>query len=146
MVNNAPTWFLFATTAILWGLIPIIDKLALNQSSVDPWVGIALRAGAVSLLVWPAVLFFGPGVPALRSLSWQATGLFIASGVVSLLIAQYAYYALLKQADVAKIFPFLFAAAPLITLLCGAIFLGESLSLRQWLGALLVIGGGILLL
>jgi uncharacterized membrane protein len=137
---------LFSVTAILWGLIPIVDKLALNQSTVDPWVGIALRAGAVTLLVWPALLVFGPGVPALRTLSWQAAGLFITSGVVSLLIAQYAYYALLKQADVAKVFPLLFAAAPLVTLFCGAIFLGESLTLKQWLGALLVIGGGILLL
>lgn len=143
---NAPTWLLFATTAILWGLIPIIDKLALNQSAVDPWVGIALRAGAVSLLVWPVLLWLGPGFPALRTLSWQATGLFIASGLVSLLIAQYAYYALLKQADVSRVFPFLFAAAPLVTLLCGVVFLGESLTPKQWLGALLVIGGGLLLL
>jgi transporter family protein len=140
------TWLLVGATAILWGIIPIIDKLALNHSTVSPWLGIGLRAGAVTFLAWPFLLWGTPGIAGLRAISWQAAGLFIASGIISLLLAQYCYYALLQQAGVARIFPFLFSAAPMVTLLCGVLVLGESLTLKQFLGALLVIGGGLLLL
>lgn len=143
---NATTIGLTATTVVLWGLIPIIDKLALAQFAASPLVGIAIRAASVAVLAVPLAAAFGQGATSLRAMPPAAVALFVASGVVSLLLSQYTYYALLQQANVSRVFPFLFSAAPLVTILIGVLWLGETMSPRQVLGALLVIGGGLLLL
>lgn len=143
---NAATIGLTLATIVLWGLIPIVDKLALGAHPASPLVGIAIRATAVCALALPLALVWGDGAAALRALPPRAWLFYVASGVISLLIAQYAYYALLQQADVSRVFPFLFAAAPLVTLAVGVGALGEVLTARQLLGAALVIGGGLLLL
>lgn len=137
---------LTAVTVFLWGLIPILDKLALSYFAASPLVGIAIRAAGVAVLAVPLAAAYGEGARSIRTMPPMAIALFLASGVVSLLVAQYAYYALLEQADVSRVFPFLFSAAPVVTMVLGVAVLGESLSARQVVGALLVIGGGLLLL
>lgn len=143
---NPTTLTLTAVTVVLWGLIPIIDKLALSHFAASPLVGIAIRAAGVAVLAVPLAAAYGEGGKAIRAMPPAAIGLYLASGVVSLLLAQYAYYALLKQADVSRVFPFLFSAAPIVTMVLGVAVLGETLSAKQVIGALLVIGGGLLLL
>lgn len=137
---------LTVVTVVLWGVIPIFDKLALSYFAASPLVGIAIRAAGVAVLAVPLAAAFGDGGKAIRQMPPQAVALFLASGVVSLLLAQYAYYALLKQAEVSRVFPFLFSAAPIVTMVIGVVGLGETLSAKQVVGALLVIGGGLLLL
>lgn len=143
---NATTIGLTIATIVLWGLIPIFDKVALASHPASPLVGIALRATAVSLIALPLALAFGDGPAALRAMPPRTIAFYVASGVISLLLAQYAYYALLKQADVSRVFPVLFAAAPIVTMALGVAALGETLTTKQLLGAALVIGGGLLLL
>ncbi|MEB3327670.1 MAG: EamA family transporter [Candidatus Sericytochromatia bacterium] len=133
-------------TIVLWGVIPLIDKVAVGHAAVSPLVGIAIRATAVVVLAVPLALWAGDAGPALRALPWRVVGLYAASGVVSLLLAQYAYYTLLRQADVARVFPLLFAAAPVVTVGLAIALLGESLTPRQALGTLLIVGGGLLML
>lgn len=143
---NPTTLALTAVTVLLWGLIPIVDKLALAQFGGSPLVAIALRAAGVAVVAVPLALAYGDGARAVRAMPPAAIALFVASGVLSLLLAQYAYYALLREADVSRVFPFLFAAAPLVTLVLGVVGLGESLTAKQVAGALLVVAGGVLLL
>lgn len=143
---NATTLGLTATTVVLWGLIPIFDKVALGAAPASPLVGIAIRAAAVAVVAVPLAALAGDGAAAVRAMPAKAIAAYVASGVISLLLAQYAYYALLKQADVSRVFPFLFAAAPIVTMAVGALYLGETLSVKQLVGAALVIGGGLLLL
>jgi drug/metabolite transporter (DMT)-like permease len=145
---------LTAITVFLWGLIPILDKLALARFSGHPLIPIAVRVWSVALLVVPLAwvlarggswrAWLGPTTGA--GVTWVPVALFAASGVVSLLLAQFAYYRLLQQADVSRVFPFLFSAAPVVTMLLGVLVLHETLTLRQLAGAVLVIGGGLLLL
>ncbi len=143
---NATTIGLTIATIVLWGLIPIFDKVALASYPASPLVGIAIRAGAVCVVALPLAVFLGDGPAAVRAMPARALACYVASGVLSLLLAQYAYYALLKQAEVSRVFPFLFAAAPIVTMVVGVGALGETLTTRQLLGAALVIGGGLLLL
>jgi transporter family protein len=137
---------LMLATIVLWGVIPLIDKLAVGHTAVSPLVGIAIRAAAVAVLAVPLAFLAGDAGQGLRALPWRVIGLYAASGVVSLLLAQYTYYTLLKQADVARVFPLLFAAAPIVTVVLAVLLLGESLTPRQALGTLLIVGGGLLLL
>jgi transporter family protein len=133
-------------TIVLWGLIPIFDKLALGQHAVSPLVGIAIRAAAVAVLAVPLALTIGRGGAALKAMPPSAIALYAASGLASLLLAQYAYYKLLAQADVSKVFPLLFAAAPIVTIAIGVFVMKEPMTLKQALGAALVVAGGLLLL
>ena len=144
-------FFFTGVTVVLWGLIPILDKLALARFTGHPMIGIAIRVGTVALMAIPAAWALSRGAPGRSGtlsgpISWSAFALFAASGIVSLLVSQYAYYRLLQRADVSRVFPFLFSAAPVVTMVLGVLLLHESLSLRQILGAALVIGGGLLLL
>lgn len=140
------TLALMLATIVLWGIIPVIDKLAVGHAAISPLVGIAVRAGAVAVLAVPLAFVAGDGAAALRALPWRVLGLYAASGMVSLLLAQYTYYALLRQADVARVFPLLFAAAPIVTVALAVGLLGETLSWKQALGTLLIVGGGLLML
>ncbi|MNL68870.1 EamA-like transporter family protein [compost metagenome] len=63
-----------------------------------------------------------------------------------MLLAQYCYYLLLQRADVSRVFPFLFSAAPVVTMLIGVFGLKETLSAKQIVGATLVVIGGLFLL
>jgi uncharacterized membrane protein len=143
---NLSTLALTLVTVLLWGLIPILDKLALSQFAASPLVGIAIRTVGVAVIALPLGLTFGNGSSALKAMPPMAIALFVASGITSLLLSQYSYYALLQRADVSRVFPFLFSAAPVVTLLIGVFALGETLTLKQLLGVLLVVGGGLLLL
>jgi transporter family protein len=143
---NVSTIALTAATIFLWGVIPILDKLALSQFHASPLVGIAIRAVGVTVLAVPLAWGLADAGKSIRVMPPAAIALFLASGVVSLLVAQYTYYTLLKQAEVSRVFPLLFCAAPLVTLVLGVVFLKEPMTFKQALGAVLVIGGGLLLL
>jgi uncharacterized membrane protein len=143
---NLSTLALTLVTVVLWGLIPIFDKLALSQFSASPLVGIAIRSVGVAVLALPIAAAFGNGAAAVKAMPPLAIALFVASGITSLLLSQYSYYALLQRADVSKVFPFLFSAAPVVTLLIGVFAMGETMTMKQILGVLLVVGGGLLLL
>ncbi|MNY65568.1 EamA-like transporter family protein [compost metagenome] len=52
----------------------------------------------------------------------------------------------MQRADVSRVFPFLFSAAPVVTMLLGVFGLKETLSAKQIVGAALVVVGGLFLL
>ncbi|MNX60110.1 4-amino-4-deoxy-L-arabinose-phosphoundecaprenol flippase subunit ArnE [compost metagenome] len=140
------TILLTLATIFLWGLIPIFDKLALSHFSTSPLVGIAIRTVGVSAIAIPLALTIGKGTRLIRELPPLAVGLFLASGITSMLLAQYCYYLLLQRVDVSRVFPFLFSAAPVVTMLIGVFGLKETLSAKQIVGAALVVVGGLFLL
>lgn len=140
------TWALVLVTTLLWGLVPVFDKLALSRAADSPLAGVAVRLAAAALVGLPLLFAAAGGAGAFRRIPPTAWGWFAASGLASLVVAQIAWYALLKDAQVSRTFPFMFAAAPVVTLLLGVLVLHEPLTLRQVLGALLVVLGGALLL
>lgn len=142
-MGSAATWAWTAWVAFLWGLIPFLDKLALQAAPGSAWQGIAIRAGFVSLVGLPAILAWGGGWAPFASLPGRAWLAYMASGFISLLLAQQAYYLLLEREGVAKVFPFLFAVAPAVSVLLAVAFLGEALSWRQALGLALVVAGSL---
>lgn len=143
---SLPTIALTLVTIFLWGLIPIFDKLALTHFSASPLLGIAIRTLGVSAIAVPLALTIGKGARMAREMSPLAIGLFLASGITSMLLAQYCYYLLLQRADVSRLFPFLFSAAPVVTMLIGVFGLKETLSAKQIFGACMVVVGGLFLL
>lgn len=133
-------------TLVLWGIIPLLDKIGLSGEKVEPAAGLFIRLLAAGILIVPLTL----GLPTLRSslesVSLRGWLIIALSGIISLVLSQYFYYSALKAGDVSRLFPLLFGGAPVITLAAGWLFLGEAVSLVHFAGCLLIVSGTVLLL
>ena len=92
------TWALVLVTTFLWGLVPVFDKLALSRAADSPLAGVAVRLAAAALVGLPLLFAAAGGTGAFRRIPPTAWGWFAASGLASLVVAQIAWYALLKDA------------------------------------------------
>ncbi|HEY9070806.1 MAG TPA: DMT family transporter [Candidatus Ozemobacteraceae bacterium] len=142
---NTRTIFFVFLTLMLWGVIPIFDKLALDTKRIPPIIGICLRISAAVIVLAPLLLT----MPQLRE-GWSALSLrqglaFAASGIISLVIAQYFYYEALKGSQVSRLFPLLFGGAPVVTMILGWLFLGETITAATATGGLLITFGSALM-
>jgi transporter family protein len=134
-------WLALAAIAIVaWGAVGLLQKISSNL--LDPtalvfWVIVGLLVGSVPLIAWlPA------DTPLALSGGIIAAGLL--SGLANALGSWCLFRALKNGAAASIVIPFT-ALYPLITVLLAFMFLGETLNLRQCLGAVLAIGGGALL-
>ncbi len=128
-------------TLVLWGVIPIFDKLGLADKKVDPWAGICIRLLAGFAAMIP-VFLASPQIKAgIAALGWREIAVFSASGIISLVVAQFFYYGSLQEKDVGKLFPILFGGGPVVTMVLAWAFLGEKVTLVSALGGLLVVVG-----
>src|SRR3977135_2738011 len=134
-------WLALAAIAIVaWGAVGLLQKISSNL--LDPtalvfWVIIGLVVGSMPLVAW---------IPADTPLALSG-GIIVAgllSGLTNALGSWCLFRALKNGAAASIVIPFT-ALYPLITVLLAFVFLGETLSLRQSLGAVLAIGGGALL-
>ncbi|HOT30205.1 MAG TPA: DMT family transporter [Candidatus Ozemobacteraceae bacterium] len=143
---NTRTTAYILITLVLWGLIPIFDKLALDAKKIPPFIGIGIRVSVAVLVLLPLLY----AVPDLRE-GWNGLGArqflaFAASGIISLIIAQYFYYEALRDSQVSKLFPLLFGGAPVVSMLLGWFVLGERISAMTAAGGVLITLGSVLLL
>ena len=137
--------FFILITLLLWGAIPIMDKLGLSHETASPEAGLIIRLLAAALVLAIAVPFSASLKQSIASISWKGVFIFALSGVISMIIAQYFYYSALKEKDVAKWFPILFGGAPVVTIVLGWCFLGEAVTTVHWLGCGLIVFGSALL-
>lgn len=135
------SWIALAAIAIgAWGVVGLLQKL--SSSLLDPaalvfWVIIGLLIGSAPLMAWlPSTA--GPALKAGILVLGLSCGLTNALG-------SWCLFRALERGGPAAIAIPLSALYPLITVLLALLFLGETLTLRQTLGALLAVGGGALL-
>lgn len=109
-----------------------VVKLKLDPLSAIS--GLAIAAGIASI---PLVLAFGLPAPA----SYP----YLAASVALHILYNAALSEAYRVGDLGQVYPIARGAAPVMTAMIGAFFLGETLGLHGWAGVL-VITGGILLL
>jgi len=125
---------------VCWGITPILEKTALrNLSSAE---GVLLRSLAVAVCMG-ALMGFSGQYKGLHLLNWQAIGLAIIGGLISAGIGQFAYFAALKTEQASMIVP-MAASYPLVTMFFSILLLGEPLSIKRALGAVMVVVGVVL--
>ena len=123
--------------ALCWGIAPIFGKMGLAR--VDPIAGICLRTLIASGIVAGWLLVSG-GLRAMETVSSRAW-LFIAlEAVLATLVGDLAYYAALKWGGAAQVTLVMFTA-PLFTLLIAVVYLQESDTWAQVIGAVLIVCG-----
>lgn len=131
---------LVAISIAAWGAVGLLQKISsqlLDPAALVFWVIIGLLAGSVPLIAWlPA------GTP--LGLSGGVIAMGLCSGLTNALGSWCLFRALKRGAAASIVIPFT-ALYPLVTVLLAFVFLGETLNLRQSLGAVLAIGGGALL-
>ena len=129
-------------TAAAWGIGGYFEKKGLHAGNLPPQVGITLRT-AVALVVlalvsWPQLKL----IPAAggRSLLY----LVIGGGVVAGSVGMLCFYAALKGAPLNRVMPIAFTS-PLFGMLAAMALGGEPLTVKTALGAVLTVGGIVLL-
>lgn len=132
------TAFLWALlTAGLWGVVPVMEKIALRGAS--PASGIIIRS--LGVLVGLAVFSsFGSPWAALRTLRWPAILLLAGAGVLASFIGQLVFYHALKSGAVSQVTP-VAGAYPLVAALLGWVVLREPITVARMIGVALIIAG-----
>ncbi len=131
-------WLLPALLAtLLWGIVGILQRLGSD------------RINAASLLIWVtvgyvlALPFFCLGA-GLGSLSPRTVLLGVAAGAINGLGTWFLFAAFERGAKASLVIP-LTALYPLATLGLAFSILGERLTLMEWVGVLLALGGAAML-
>lgn len=132
-------WYFFAfLTPTLFGISNFIDKYVVEKKVRDPWVIVAVTSILAGVLGFILIFILGfPDVGILQTI------LLIGSGIL-LVFYLIPYYSALKMDDASRVVP-LFQFIPVFSLVLSAVFLKESLNLRQTAGLLVVVFGGLFL-
>ena len=133
--------FFAIATVLLWGVAPVIEKVALREVNVLP--AVCIRSFAVSsllLLYLTATRGFG----GLSGLPWRVYILIIIGGTCASLIGQATFFKTLQSDQATIAVPFV-ATFPMVTTLGALLFLGEGLTPRKALGIAFAIVGAYLL-
>lgn len=123
--------------AVLWGIVPILDRYALQETPTYP--AIAIRAFGALV----AILMISLGLRSFEVNFSKAEVLLLISGAISGAFAMILYFEAMKSIGASKSVA-ITAVYPMITALLSSIFLAETLSPRVVLGILLIIVGIIL--
>ena len=128
-------------TVLLWGVAPVVEKVALREVEVLP--AVCIRSFGVSsllLLYLTATRGFG----GLSGLPWRVYLLIVLGGICGSLIGQVTFFKTLQSDQATLAVPFV-ATFPMVTTLGALLFLGESLTPRKALGIAFAIVGAYLL-
>lgn len=130
-------FFLLVLTAFFWGAPPAFEKAALRTT--DPVVGLTIRSIFVSSILLIFVTFAGKWTDILKT-PLRDKLFFSLSGLSAGLLGMIFYYMALKITPISKAVP-VAASYPLVAVLLGIVFLGESVTLQKVAGTLLIIFG-----
>jgi transporter family protein len=132
---NAFFWAL--VTALIWGVVPLMEKLGLGQAA--PAAGVVVRSlGVVAGLVVFSVVT-SPWA-ALRGLSASSVLLLMGGGCLASFIGQMAFYRALKAGALSQVTP-IAGAYPLVAALLGWWVLREPLNVSRVGGVVLIVLG-----
>jgi len=131
-------------SALLWGIAPLFDKLAVANSKVTPIPANIVRcAGAVVALVFLATL---TGEWSFSAIDSKKALYLILAGAIAGGFAMVTYYMALKELGAGKTVP-LTSIYPLFTVVFSAFILGEKVNVPKAVtGTLLIVVGIVLVM
>lgn len=136
--------FYFALmTAVVWGIVPILEKMGVTRVVV-PTAGILIRSCGVIIGVSILAIFNKDAVRIALKADSHTIFLLVLSGFMASIIGQIFFYNALKVGEASKVVP-IAGTYPLVAFVLGIIFLGETLTFVKAGGVIFVILGLILL-
>lgn len=135
-------WWVYALlSAAFASLTAIFAKIGVKNMDTD--LATAIRTVVILLLAWGLALFKGV-VPSVQSLSKQNWLFLMLSGCATG-CSWIFYFKALEAGKVSQVAP-VDKLSLALTILLSVIFLGETLTLKTAIGALLIIGGTVVLI
>lgn len=130
-------FLLLIVTAILWGITPVVEKVALK--STDPLTGLVIRSIFVAFVLLIICSVTGKWSQVMNT-SARDKIFFCLSGLMAGLLGMLTYYFALKISPASKAVP-IAATYPLVAAILGVIFLGENVTLLRIIGTVFIIAG-----
>ncbi len=135
-------WWMYALlSAFFAALTAIFAKIGIK--GVDTDLATAIRTIVILILAW-GIAFFRGGAATIHTLTKQNIIFLCLSGVATGLSWIF-YFKALQMGEVSKVAP-VDKMSVAIAIILAVIFLGEPLTLKTAVGALLIIGGSIVLI
>lgn len=135
-------FYLAITTAVLWGITPIVEKMGLAK--VEPLAGVLIRSFGV-IVGMTILASFNTNLLKMALKADLKTILFLmAGGIMASILGQILFYSALKQGEASKLVP-IAGMYPLVSFILGLVFLGETFTLSKGFGMVLVVLGVFLL-
>lgn len=124
-------------TAIVWGISPIFDKVALK--SVDPILTLSIRMMSSGVILFVYLLIVGK-TKEIANISIKSISAILISAILSGVLGYTFYFKALSTGNVSKVVP-LVATYPLFASIIAVLFLGESFTLTKFLGIAFIVFG-----
>lgn len=135
-------WWIYALLAALFAaLTAIFAKVGIK--GVDTDLATAIRTVVILILAW-GIAFFRGGAGTMRTLTKQNIIFLCLSGVATGLSWIF-YFKALQLGKVSQVAP-VDKMSVAIAIILAVLFLGEPLTWRTAIGALLIIGGSVVLI
>ena len=133
-------WFYAILSAFFASLTAIFAKLGVG--GVNSNLATGIRTIVVLIMVW-IIIFFRNEAKGISSLSKENVIFLVISGIATGLSWLF-YFKALQLGNVSQVAP-VDKLSVALTIVLSMIFLGETLSLKTAIGALLIIGGTLVL-
>ena len=127
--------------ACIWGINPIFEKFALKNAT--PFSVITIRFIFTAIILGIFALVAGR-VDELVKVDSRSMMWILLSGLLGGLIGLFIFFVALKQEDTSKVLPIV-ASFPMFTAIFAYFLLGETISLKRFIGILFVIVGVVLI-
>ena len=134
---NPSIFLILLLTAFIWGITPIVEKIALKTA--DPVIGVTIRSIIVTVTLM-IVLLLTNRTKELMTLSFKEIILFGISGLLSGLLAMWLYFKALKMGATSQVIP-LGSTYPLFTMILSVIILRENLTIPNIIGTIFIVIG-----
>lgn len=122
----------------LYASVNYVDKFVLQKYEVEPAV-ISIYTGFSALIAGIIIVIFS----GFHILDFQSAFVIILSGLLTQFYLL-PYFKALTLDEASRVVP-LFELTPIIVIILGFVFLGESFSMKQYLGSFLIISSSMLL-
>lgn len=135
-------WWIYALLSALFAAITaILAKIGIK--GIDSDLATAIRTVIILVLAW-SIVFVKSGTPALSGLTKQNWTFLILSGLATG-ASWIFYFRALQTGKVSQVAP-IDKASVALTILFAVIFLGETLTIKTAIGALLIVAGSLVLI
>jgi transporter family protein len=141
-IKQNPMWWIYALlSAFFASLTAIFAKIGVTNMNAN--LATAIRTVIILILAW-GIVFFRGEYKSIHSLSKQNLFFLIISGLATGLSWIF-YFKALQTGKVSQVAP-VDKLSLALTILLSVIFLGEALSWKTAVGAILIIGGTVVLI
>jgi len=135
--------FYFAlATAVVWGIVPILEKMGVAR--IAPLAGVMIRSLGVVIGVSFLAVFNSQTFKAALKADPRTIFLLVLGGFMASILGQILFYNALKTGEASKVVP-IAGIYPLVAFLLGVIFLGEAVTVAKVGGVIFVVLGLFLL-